>query len=139
MKPSKVEQTPYLDAMAAPVLDASAKDRDLRVGGGHYDKGIGMHGACRMTFDLRGAYKRFESLVALDDVTGREGRARVQVLVDGKAQQLGLERDLTHRNGPLTVRVDVTGAKQLTLVVDFGERGDVQADVNWVDARLIKK
>jgi hypothetical protein len=139
MKPSKVEQTPYLDSTLAPVLDGTAKDRDLRVGGGRYDKGIGMHGACRMTFDLRGAFKRIESLVALDDVTGREGRARVEVLVDGKAQQLGLERDLTHRNGPLTVRVDVTGAKQLTLVVDFGERGDVQADVNWVDARLIKK
>ena len=29
-------------------------------------------------------------------------------------------------------------AKQLTLVVDFGERGDVQDDVDWVDARLIK-
>src|SRR5262249_23379340 len=132
-------QTPYLDAVMPPVVDGSPKNRDLRVGGGSYDKGIGMHGACRMTFDLGGAYKRFESLVGLDDVTGREGSARVQVLVDGNPRKLGIERDLTHRNGPMSVRVAVSGAKQLTLVVDFGERGDVQADVNWVDARLIKK
>jgi hypothetical protein len=139
LKPNKIEQTPYLDAAMPPVVDGTAKDRDLRVGGSSYDKGIGMHGACRMTFDLGGAYKLFESLVGLDDITGREGSARVQVLVDGKTRKLGIEGDLTHRNGPMTVRVDVSGAKHLTLVVDFGERGDVQADVNWVDARLIKK
>jgi hypothetical protein len=138
LKPSKVEQTPYLDVAAPPVRDASVKGRDLRLAGGTYDKGLGMHSACRMTYDLAGAYKRFEALVGLDDATGREGSARVQVLVDGKQQKLNVEGELTHRKRALTVRVDVTGAKQLTLVVDFGARGDVQADVNWVDARLIK-
>ena len=28
-------------------------------------------------------------------------------------------------------------AKTLTLVVDFGKAGDVQAHVNWADARLL--
>jgi hypothetical protein len=139
LKPSKIEQTPYLDATFPPVLDASAKGRDLRVGGSSYDKGLGMHGACRMTYELDRAYERFESLVGMDDATGREGRARLQVLVDGKAQKLELEGDLTHRKGPLPVRLNVSGAKTLTLVVDFGEHGDVQADVNWANARLIKK
>jgi hypothetical protein len=138
LKPSKIEQRPYLDAPSPPVMDGSAKGRDLRVGGGSYDKGIGMHGACSMTFDLGGAYRRFESLVGLDDVTGREGRVRIKLLVDGKPHKLGLDGELTHRKSPINVRVDVTGAKQLTLGVDFGERGDVQADVNWADARLIK-
>jgi hypothetical protein len=27
--------------------------------------------------------------------------------------------------------------KELTLVIDFGPSGDVQADVNWADARLV--
>jgi hypothetical protein len=138
LKPSKVEQTPYLDVAAPPVRDGSVKGHDLRLAGGTYDKGLGMHSACRMTYDLAGAYKRFEAVVGLDDATGREGIARVQILVDGKPQKLGLEDELTHRRGPRTVRVDVTKAKQLTLVVEFAARGDVQADVNWVDARLIK-
>jgi hypothetical protein len=138
LKPSKVEQKPYLDAAAPPVRDGSVKGRDLRVGGGTYDKGLGMHSHCSMTYDLAGGYKRFEALIGLDDATGREGSARVQVLVDGKPQKLGLSGNLTHRNGPLAVRVDTGGAKQLTLVTEFCDHGDVQADVNWVDARLIK-
>ena len=32
----------------------------------------------------------------------------------------------------------LTGAKDLTLVVDFGSNGSVQDDVDWADARLIK-
>jgi len=138
LKPSKIEQVPYLDVAAPPVRDGSVKGRDLRLAGSTYDKGLGMHSACRMTYDIGGAYKRFEALVGLDDVTGREGSVGVEVLVDGKPQKPGLDKDLTHRNGPLTVRVDVSGAKQLTLSVTFGERGDVQDDVDWVDARLIK-
>jgi hypothetical protein len=138
LKPSKIEQVPYLDVAAPPVRDGSVKGRDLRLGGSTYDKGLGMHSACRMTYDLGGAYKRFEALVGLDDVTGRDGSVSVEVLVDGKPQKLGLEKDLAHRNGPLTVCIDVSGAKQLTLAVTFGERGDVQDDVDWVNARLIK-
>jgi hypothetical protein len=61
----------------------------------------------------------------------------VEVLVDGKPR-LGREKDLTARTGSLLVRVEVRGAKQLTLAVEFGERGDVEDDVDWVDARLIK-
>lgn len=138
LKPSKFEQTPYLDVTLPPVNDGSVRGRDLRVSGGTYDKGIGMHASCRMTYDLAGGYRRFEALVGLDDATGRDGRVRVQVLVDGKLQKLGPEEILTHRKGPLTVRVDLAGAKQLTLVTDFGDRGDVQADVDWVEARLVK-
>jgi hypothetical protein len=34
--------------------------------------------------------------------------------------------------------VDVTGAKELVLEVDFGPTGSVEAAVNWGDARLIE-
>jgi len=138
LKPKQIEQTPYLDAAFPPVFDGSVKGRDLRVGGSTFDKGLGMHAACRLTYELAGRYDRFEALVGLDDATGRDGSARVAVLVDGKPQKLGASGELTHRNGPLAIRVDVAGAKQLTLVTDFGDRGDVQADVDWVDARLVK-
>ncbi|HEY2911225.1 MAG TPA: NPCBM/NEW2 domain-containing protein [Gemmataceae bacterium] len=41
--------------------------------------------------------------------------------------------------GPaIPVRVNVTGAKELKLLVDFGPDGDVQADVDWGDARLVE-
>ena len=57
---------------------------------------------------------------------------------DGKAQDLGWERELTGRDRPLRVRLPVSQARELTLAVDFGSTGDVQGHVNWADARLIK-
>ncbi|HXD85375.1 MAG TPA: NPCBM/NEW2 domain-containing protein [Urbifossiella sp.] len=43
------------------------------------------------------------------------------------------------RPGPARLlRIDLTGAKELKLLVDFGPDGDVQADVDWGDARLVE-
>ena len=36
-----------------------------------------------------------------------------------------------------TLRLDVRGAQTLTLEVEFGPQVDVQAHVNWADARVI--
>jgi hypothetical protein len=138
LKPSKVELTPYLDVTMPPASDASVRGRSLRLAGSTYDKGLGVHSSCRLTYDLAGRYQRFEALVGLDEETGRGGSVRIQVLVDGKPQNVAPDRDWTARDGALTVRVDVKGAKQLTLAVEFGEQGDVQDDVDWVNARLVK-
>ena len=59
-------------------------------------------------------------------------------MVDGKEQIPGPEKELTGKDAPLPVRIDVSKARELTLVVDFGSYGDVQAHVNWGDARLIR-
>ena len=59
------------------------------------------------------------------------------MLADGKPLDLGGDRELT-AGAPLFVGVDVAGAKELTLEVDFGEGGPVQDHVDWVDARFVK-
>src|SRR5262249_10728648 len=99
LKPAKVEQLPYLAVSLPPVRDGHVKGPDLRLAGSVYHKGLGMHSTCRMTYDLGGAYQRFEALVGLDDLTGREGSAGIEVLVDGKPQKLAVESKLTHRQG----------------------------------------
>ena len=109
----------------------------MRLRGNTFDRGIGLHTESRLTYDLAGRYRRFEALVGLDDQTGKGGSARVRVLVDGKSVDLGAA-DLTGRREPLAVRVDLTGAKELTLVAEFGERGGVRGHVNWANARLVK-
>jgi hypothetical protein len=126
------------------VRDGSVAGRDLRLAGSTYDKGLGLHSYSSVTYDLGGTYRRFEALVGIDDETGRPrdgspgGSVRIKVLVDGKEQPLGWDRELTWRDGPQPVRMPVTGARELTLIVDFGRGGDVQDHVNWADARLIR-
>jgi hypothetical protein len=138
LKPSSYRHTRFLGLDWPYVPDGSVAGRELRLGGSAYDKGVGMHSASRLTYDLGGKYRRFEALVGLDDQTGRRGRVNVQVLVDDNPQDLGWDKELTARDKPLRIRVDVTKAKRLTLVVGFGRFGDVQGHVDWADARLIK-
>jgi hypothetical protein len=140
LKPKKYEHTPFLGDSWPYTLDSSVDRRDLRLAGGTYESGLGLHSESRLTYDFpAGRYRRFEALVGLDDRTGRTGIVRLRVLVDGKPAEIDGPAELTHRSGPIPVRVDLTGAKELTLVVEFGERGSVQDHVNWADARLILK
>jgi hypothetical protein len=139
LKPVKYEYFPYLDERWPWSADACVTGRDLRVGGSTYDKGVGMHSRSRLTYRLGGAHRRFEALAGLDDLDGRKGRARLRVLADGKALDLESKGELTREGGPLALRLNVEGVKELTLEVGWGDDGPVQGVVNWADARLLKK
>lgn len=139
--PARAEQAGFLGVAWPWVADRTVRGRPLRVLGTHgeetHDKGLGTHPKTTLRYTLGGKYTRFEALVGLDPDTGSRGRAAVRVLVDGKEQPLPALRSLMP--GPaVPVRVNVRGARELTLEIDFGPTGGVQADVNWADARLIR-
>ncbi len=137
LKPSRYDYFPYLDERWEWSRDADVTGLDLRVAGSTYDRGVGLHSRSRLSYAVPKDGRRFEAVVGLDDRTGREGSVRVRVLADGKPLDLGGDRELT-ADAPLSVRVDVAGAKELTLEVDFGKGGPVQDHVDWVDARFVK-
>ena len=137
LKPKRYDYTPYLGVRWPFALDRSVAGHELRLGGHTYDKGIGLHSESRLTFDLGGSYRRFESTVGLDDRTGQGGSVRIRVLVDGQAKDVG-DKEISSATGSRDARVDVTGAKELTLVVEFGSGGDVCDHVDWADARVVK-
>jgi hypothetical protein len=142
LKPTAYQYTPYLPRLTYSwVADGSIGDGgpggdDLRLAGSTYLKGLGMHSESRITYALAGGYRRFEALVGLDERGGAGGSVRVKVLVDGKARDLGWDKELTGRDGAKEIRLDVAGARELTLAVEYG-RFD-QGQVNWADARLVK-
>jgi hypothetical protein len=138
LEPSAYQHTPFLGVSWPYARDGSVAGREIRLAGCTFDKGLGMHSESRLTYDLGGRYRRFEADVGLDERTGKRGRVRVEVLVDGQAQPLGKGGQLTAADGFLPVRLDVRGARTLTLVVRLGRFGDVQGHVNWGDARLIR-
>lgn len=137
-KPAKYEHTPYLSVSWPLVAHANALGGDLRVGGGWYERGLGMHSGSRVVFKLPADAKRFETLVGLDDVAGKRGNVRLRVLLDGKEQMLGWNGDLSGREMPRTIRLPVQGARDLTLVVEPGGRGDAGDNVNWIDPVVIR-
>ncbi|OAI50789.1 hypothetical protein AYO44_17500 [Planctomycetaceae bacterium SCGC AG-212-F19] len=142
LKPASYHFTPYFPRLAygwvadGSIGDGSPAGDEMRLAGSTFGKGIGMHSESRISYALDGAYRRFEALVGLDDRGGANGSVRIKVLVDGKPRELGLDKELTGRDGPKEVRLDVAGARTLTLAVEYG-RFD-QGQVNWADARLVK-
>jgi NPCBM/NEW2 domain len=138
LKSSRYENLPYLDDRWQYTRDSGTTGLDLRLAGSTYDKGVGLHSHSRLTYAVPAGYHRFEALVGLDDRTGKQGSVRIRALADGKPLDLGTDAELTAVGGPRAIRVDLAGAKELTLEVDFGKGGPVQDHVDWVDARFVK-
>ncbi len=133
--PKSYDFTPFLGIHWPLVADANLGSRQLSLGHDHFDKGLAMHAKSRVTYDLAGGYKWFDALVGLEDATG-SGQATVSVALDGKTVLPA--KELKRLSPVLPVRLDVEKGRSLSLFVDFSNFGDVQARVNWADARLIK-
>ncbi|CAN5131126.1 hypothetical protein BH11PLA2_BH11PLA2_24760 [soil metagenome] len=138
LKPVKAEVLPFLDVSWRWAAGRSVKQNPLRIqtakGVETFPHGLGTHPKTTLTYDLAGKYRDFDSLVGMDAVTGRRGTAVIRVMIDDKAQEpISLSATESKR-----IHFDVSKAKTLTLIIDFGPGGDVQADVNWVNAVLMK-
>ena len=140
LAPIESRHTPFLPGAREWPLqrDRSVAGRPLRLGGREFPKGLGMHSRSAVTYDLAGKYRAFHAIVGLDDTTVGAGTASCAVEVDGR--RVFEESALSRQNGAKRLPViDVSGAKRLTLVVEFGELGDSQDHVDWGDAVLLRK
>ncbi len=140
LAPIESRQTPFLPGAREWPLqrDRSVAGRPLRLCGREFPKGLGMHSRSRVTYDLAGKYRVFHAIVGLDDATVGAGTASCAVEVDGRRvfEESALSRPKGAKRLPV---IDVSGAKRLTLVVDFGELGDSQDHVDWCDAVLLRE
>jgi hypothetical protein len=136
---TRYEHRPYLGASWPIVLNAGATGHPLRLAGNTFEKGLGTHASCSVAYKLDAQYQRFDSIVAIDADRAPRGRVRLFVELDGKRTDLNGDKEITARDAPLQVRLDVRGVRTLTLIVETGSFGDVQAEVNWAKARLIKR
>jgi hypothetical protein len=136
LKAEGYRHLPFLSQSWPYRNDANATGTQLRAAGHPYAKGIGMHSAARLTYRLDKRYQRFAAEVALDDQVGEHGAATFGVYIDDK---LAWRSEMIHGGAaPVPVDVDVTGGKRLSLIVEFGDRGDELDRANWLDARLVE-
>lgn len=138
LRPADYRYTAYLDEKWGWKPNATVSDDDLTLAGRAYPRGLGTHAACRLQFPLAAAYRRFDSVVGLDDTLGRPGRVRVRVLGDDKPLPGGDAGVLTHAGGTVHLNVNVQGVRVLTLEVEYAGRGNVGGVVNWGYPRLVR-
>lgn len=135
LKPAGYRHLPYLSLPYAWYLDANVTGTRLRAGGQLYAKGIGMHSAARLTWQLGKNYRRFEADLAIDDQTG--GRGSVVFRVFSGTREIYKSRVVRGGDAPIAMSVDIRDARQLSLVVDYSDRADVLDHADWLNARLI--
>jgi hypothetical protein len=134
-KPLEYRHVPYLSIAWPYQLDSNVQGGLLRVGGRLYLKGIGMHSAARLSYEMPPGVNRFQAEAAIDDAAGGEGSVRFRVFLDGKEKFASppVRGGMT----PVPIDVEISGGKRLDLVVDFADRADVQDHADWLNARLI--
>ena len=135
-QPISYEHTPMLSLHWEYKADRNVLGRPLTVAGETFEHGVGVHSRSSLTYDLKDAYRHFVTHFGMDDDSGPHADVSVFILVDGKRR---FAQDHVRRGqlfGP--IRLDVTHAKRIELIVDFGENGDIQDRFNWVEAALIR-
>jgi hypothetical protein len=137
LKPVEAEEYGFFDVTFSHRLNRSVGGGPLKMAGRTYTAGVGMHSYSRLAWDIGGKYSTFLATVGIDDSVRPHGNANLTILADGK--EILKPVKLTGVDKPVKVRMDVKGAKKLTLLVDFGGDGLGVADhVDIVEARLVK-
>ena len=135
-EPAQVESIPYLSTTWPLIRNSNARRGPLALRGVEFVTGLGMHSRMVVKYELKGKELGFQADVGIDDLAGGQGSANFAVELDGV--RVWTSPELTGKSPAMSIpTVDVRGKKQLTLIVDYGEFGDVLDYANWCDALMI--
>jgi hypothetical protein len=90
-----------------------------------------------VTYRLDGKYRRFRATLGIDDAAAGQGSVTFEVLVDGTSV---FRSDVLTGTSPAVAleRIDLAGAKLLTLRVDYATDADIGDHADWCDALLVR-
>src|SRR5262249_42040729 len=128
---------PFLDLSWPLRNDRNVSGGFLALRGSEYPRGLGVHSRSSVTYRLDGKYRRVHAVLGIADGTAGEGGGGFEVAVCWKrAFKSAAPTGPSAR--PLVDRLDVSGAKVLTLSVDYATQGDILDHADWCDALLIR-
>ncbi len=110
--------------------------KDMKLGGRLYASGVGVHAKSELIYAVEPSYKRFVSVVGIDDETADRGSVSFEVYCDDKqvyvTSLIRGNNDLWHINVAIPA-----GTKQLRLVMTDGD-DDYNYDFgDWADAGFV--
>jgi hypothetical protein len=112
----------------------SVWDKEIVVGGQHFRRGLGSHANGEIVYNLDGKYRSFQAWAGPDMATN--GSMGFTVLVDG--QKRWESGRMVRGDAAKQVKVDITNARELRLVVDDGGDNIMGDHADWAEARLLK-
>ena len=114
----------------------SRDGRTMSIEGKTYDSGFGAHSNSTMTFAIDSQCKSFLSDVGMDDEVRNRGSVVFQVYADGV--KLFDSGKMTGADAAKNVNVDISGRKELKLVVNDAGDNNYYDHANWGGAALME-
>ena len=135
LKPIEEEQRSIVFLDVPWQKDRSVQNRTLTLGPQTFEKGIGCHAECRLTFAADGKWDVLAAVIGIDAETMGKGDCVFSVLADGESV---FTRRVKGTDPPLEIKVDIPRAKRVTLLVEPGAGLDLGDHADWCDVRFIK-
>jgi hypothetical protein len=112
----------------------SVWEKEMTIGGKRFRRGLGTHANSEIVYKLDGTYRRFQAWAGPDMAT--YGTLGFTVMVDG--QKRWESGKMLRGDAPKQVDVDITGAKELRLLVDDAGNDIMGDHADWADAKLLR-
>lgn len=106
----------------------------ITLNGVRYAKGLGVHAASSIMYNLGGTCTAFNAAVGVDDEVGAKGSVIFQVWADGT--KLYDSGTMTGATATKSAAVNVTGRAELSLVVTDAGDGNSFDHADWANAQL---
>jgi len=138
------EKTVWLDELDIALIDQgwgraiagkSVEGKPMFLGGKHFERGVGSHAPGALYVSLDGNTRRFQALLGINDSVGHRGSASVNIYGDGT--ELFSSGIFRGGDPPISVDIDVTGIRLLTMVMNHGGDNMDFDHVNWAEARFL--
>lgn len=127
LKNIKLRQVPFFETPMEAKTVKATKNSDFLISGSSYTNGFSTMGSTSITFPLDGKYQKLCGFFGFDDVEGRQGRADIKILADGKVIASWVDR--TWKDGLGSLNVTLAGTKELSLVIE----ASIGAKINWCE------
>ena len=100
-----------------------------------YSNGLGTQAYTALTFENKGNFDRFQATVGIDAET--MGHGDCELVIQGDGIQLWSKR-VRGSDAPEVLSVDISGMKEIILMVRAGEQFDLADHADWCEARFVK-
>ena len=127
LKNIKLRQVPFFETPMEAKTVKATKNSDFLISGSSYTNGFSTMGSTSITFPLDGKYQKLCGFFGFDDVGGRQGRADIKILADGKVMASWVDR--TWKDGLGSLNLPLAGTKELSLVIE----ASLGSKINWCE------
>lgn len=147
LEPVRVAESSVLGHFDHYRRDLNVNNDPLRLGRETYARGLALFATTELVYDIGGQYKEFRAVLGVDAGVG--GDSNCHVLIEGDGSKLfaadvsrgkiALDGDPTDKPSPLPLTLNVTGVRQLRILVTPARPPfDEAAHVDLADAKVSK-